>query len=116
MLTFLLGTLFSFSLAAQLLHSFYTYAYIDESLELLSRTHFPLSLSTPKYIVKCLLLDGSSSFLLEEGKVTALPSLSCKGGTDRVSHSSEKQRVWLHEEVTCLRSVTSHIVMTSLQL
>lgn len=48
---------FSFSLAAQLQHSFHTYAYIDDSLELLSRTHFPLSFSTPKYVVKCFLLQ-----------------------------------------------------------
>lgn len=47
---------FSFSLAVQLLHLFYTHTYIDDSLELLSRTHFPFSFSTPKYIVKCLLL------------------------------------------------------------
>lgn len=69
---------FSFSLAAQLQHSFYTYAYIDDSLEILTRTHFSLSFSTPKFVVKCFLLQESGSFLLEEGKVTALPSLPRK--------------------------------------
>lgn len=66
---FSLRNTFSSSLAAELLQSFYTYTYTDDSLYLLSRMYFSLSFNIPKHIVKCRSQKEMGSFLLKEGKV-----------------------------------------------
>lgn len=110
---FSFGSPFSFSLAGQLLHSFYTHAYVHDSRELLSRTHLPLSFSTAKYIANAFSHRKVSHSCWKKASLLLCHPSHVR--RHRVGFSWLRKAVLHHEEATCLRSVISHIVRTSLQ-